>query len=115
MPIAIIGSPPFRTRMREIRQFLVELGAVQAYDRLRDDMPHIIFPTLRTFPLIGKLHLDGAARSTEALMAMAKLPRDAAGRLRQYVHGDFTILYSAAADAIHLVSIRHHQESTFIP
>jgi hypothetical protein len=115
MPFAIIGSPPFRARMREIRQFLVELEAVQVYDRLLDDMQHIIFPNLRTFPLIGKLCLDGAARSTEALMVMAKLPRDAGGRLRQYVHGDFTILYSVAGDAIHLISMRHHKESTFIP
>jgi hypothetical protein len=115
MPAAIIGSPPFRARMREIRLFLIEIEAIQVYDRLLEDLEHIIFPNLRAFPLIGKLYLDGPVRSTEALMAVAKLPLDASGRLRQYAHGDFTILYSVATDAIHLVSIRHHKESTFIP
>ncbi len=48
-------------------------------------------------------------------MAMARLPRDAEEKLRQYIHGDFMLLYAVSTDAIHLVSIRHHRESTFIP
>ena len=50
-PIAIIGSPPFRARMREIRQFLVEIEAVQVYDQLLDDMEHIIYPNLTSISL----------------------------------------------------------------
>jgi hypothetical protein len=115
MPAAIIGSSKFRTRMREIRQFLIQLQAIQVYDQLLDELGQIVFPNLSTFPLIGKLYLDDQQQSTESLMSVAKLPRDADRRLRQYIHGDFTILYAVAADAVHLVSIRHHKESTFNP
>jgi ParE toxin of type II toxin-antitoxin system, parDE len=115
MPAAIIGSPPFRARMREIRQFLVEVEAVPVYHQLLVDLEQVVFPNLAAFPLIGQPWLDGKVQSTEALMAMARLPRDAEQRLRQYIHGDFTLLYAVAADAIHLVTIRHHKESTFIP
>ncbi len=56
---AILGSPPFRARMREIRQFLVDLDAIQVYEQLLDDLDQIVFPNLRTFPLIGRIWLDG--------------------------------------------------------
>jgi hypothetical protein len=115
MPAAVIASPPFRARMRETRKFLVEVKAIHVYHQLLIDLEQIVFPNLATFPFIGKLWLDGKVQSTEALMAIAKLPRDADRGLRQYVHGDFTLLYAASADTIHLVSIRHHRESTFIP
>ncbi len=115
MQRAIIDSPQFRKRMREIRQFMLELEEIQVYDRLLDDLRHVVYPNLGAFPLIGKLYLDGKVQSTEALMALARLPRDANQKLRQYSHGDFTLLYAVSTDAIHLVSIRHHKESTFIP
>lgn len=115
MPVAIIGSPPFRARLRAIHLFLDEIGAAHRYEQLLDDMEQVVFPNIRSFPLIGRPYLDDEVRSTEALMALARLPREAKQQLRQYVHGDFTVLYAATPEAIHLVSIRHHRESTFIP
>lgn len=101
--------------MREISRFVLKQEAVQTYDRLLDDLEHVIYPNLRAFPHIGKPYLEGPVQSTEALMATAKLPRNAAHTLRQYVHDDFVILYTVLPDSIHLISIRHHRESTFNP
>jgi plasmid stabilization system protein ParE len=113
--VAIKSSSLFKSRMRQIRTFLVSLDAVQVYDRLLDELEHTIYPNLQDFPLLGKPYLEGPVQSTEALMATAKLPRNAGQILRKYVHDDFVILYAVLPDAIHLISIRHHRESTFNP
>ena len=96
-------------------EFLASAETGQHYDSLLDDFDHIIVPNLRAFPEIGKPYVGNAQQSTEALMAVAKLPREARSILRQYVHDDSSILYVLGPELIHIVAIRHHRESTFIP
>jgi hypothetical protein len=64
---------------------------------------------------IGRRYLDQQPQSAEALAQLAALPAGAADRLREYLHGDYLILYTMATPGhlVHLLSIRHHRELSF--
>ena len=108
-------SASFLARLEAIAIFLTEADAALAYDRLLDELRATVIPNLRRFPRVGRRYLDHAPQSTEALAQLAALPVGAVGRLREYLHGDYLILYTVApADPlVHLLSIRHHRELSF--
>lgn len=105
----------FLERLAAIESFLTEAGAGAAYDRLLDELRATVIPNLRRFPRIGRRYLDQPPQSAEALAQLAALPAGAADRLREYLHGDYLILYTVAAPGrlVHLLSIRHHRELSF--
>lgn len=105
----------FLERLAAIESFLTEAGAGAAYDRLLDELRATVIPNLRRFPRIGRRYFDQPPQSAEALAQLAALPAGAADRLREYLHGDYLILYTVAAPGrlVHLLSIRHHRELSF--
>ena len=105
----------FLERLAAIEAFLAEVDAAFAYDRLLDELRTTVIPNLRRFPRIGRRYLDQPPQSAEALTQLAALPAGAADRLREYLHGDYLILYTAATSGhrLHLLSIRHHRELSF--
>ena len=103
----------FIERLESIEAFLAEAGAPQAYDKLLDGLRRTVIPNLRRFPRIGRRYLDKPPQSAEALAQLAALPRGAADALREYLHGDYLILYALAASTIYLLSIRHHRQLSF--
>lgn len=105
----------FLDRLATIESFLTEAGAASAYDRLLDELRTTVIPNLRRFPRIGRRYLDQPPQSAEALAKLAALPAGAADRLREYLHGDYLVLYTAAtrAHVVHLLSIRYHRELSF--
>ena len=44
---------------------------------------------------------------------LAALPPGAADALREYLHGDYLILYTLAGSTVYLLSIRHHRQLSF--
>ena len=105
----------FLDRVAAIESFLTEADAAPAYDRLLDELRTTVIPNLRRFPRIGRRYLDQPPQSAEALAQLAALPAGAADRLREYLHGDYLILYTVATPGhlVHLLSIRHHRELSF--
>ena len=105
----------FLERLAAIEEFLIEADATVAYDRLLDELRTTVIPNLRSFPRIGRRYLDQPPQSAEALAQLAALPPGAADRLREYLHGDYLILYTVATPShlVHLRSIRHHRELSF--
>ena len=105
----------FLERLAAIEAFLTEADAAFAYDRLLDGLRSTVIPNLRRFPRIGRRYLDQPPQSAEALAQLAALPPGAADRLREYLHGDYLILYTVATSGklVHLLSIRHHRELSF--
>jgi hypothetical protein len=101
--------------MTRVSEFLVRAELRHEYGSLLDDFDQIIIPNLATFPQVGKPYIGNAQQSTEALMAVAKLPREARSTVRQYIHDECCILYVLGPELIQIVAIRHHKESTFIP
>lgn len=105
----------FLERLAAIESFLTEADSASAYDKLLGDLRTTVIPNLRRFPRIGRRYLDQPPQSAEALAQLTALPAGAADRLREYLHGDYLMLYTVATRGhlVHPLSIRHHRELSF--
>lgn len=109
----------FLERLDSVEAFLVEAGAGFAYDRLLDELRATVIPNLRRFPRIGRRYLAHPPQSAEALAQLAALPPGAPDALREYLHGDYLMLYTVvdatpkANATVYLLSIRHHRQLSF--
>lgn len=98
-----------------VEAFLREADAGLAFDALLAELRATVIPNLSRFPRIGRRYLDNPPQSAEALAQLAALPAGAAQALREYLHGDYLMLYIALeSDAtVYLLSIRHHRQLSF--
>ena len=105
----------FLERLDAIEAFLVEADAGFAFDDLLAEMRATVIPNLRRFPRIGRRYLANPPLSAEALAQLAALPTGAPDALREYLHGDYLLLYAAmdAQKTVYLLSIRHHRQLSF--
>jgi hypothetical protein len=74
-----------------------------------------VIPNLSRFPRIGGRYVDNPSQSAEAPAQLAALPAGAAQALREYLHGDDLMLYTASETnaMVYLLSIRHHLQLPF--
>ena len=102
-------------RLDAIEKFLVGADAGFAFDRLLAELRATVLPNLRRFPRIGRRYLANPPQSAEALALLAALPAGAPDALREYLHGDYLMLYAAMEDnaTVYLLSIRHHRQLSF--
>jgi plasmid stabilization system protein ParE len=105
----------FLARLDAIEAFVAEEEAAFAFDKLLGALRLSVIPNLARFPRIGRRYLDNAPQSAEALAQLAALPGGAARELREYLHGEYLMLYSVmdANATVFLLSIRHHRELSF--
>jgi plasmid stabilization system protein ParE len=109
----------FLERLDAIEAFLVEADAGFAFDDLLAELRATVIPNLARFPRIGRRYLDNPPQSAEALAQLAALPTGAPVALREYLHGDYLMLYTAveasppAKATVYLLSIRHHRQLSF--
>ncbi len=105
----------FLARLDSIEAFLTEADAAFAFDRLLAELRATVIPNLARFPRIGRRYLDHPPQSAEALAQFARLPAGAATALREYLHGDYLVLYVPMDDraTVYLLSIRHHRQLSF--
>jgi plasmid stabilization system protein ParE len=105
----------FLERLDAIEGFLVEADAGFAFDDLLAELRATVIPNLRRFPHMGRRYLANPPQSTEALAQLAALPAGAPDALREYLHGDYLLLYVAidAQETVQLLTIRHHRQLSF--
>jgi hypothetical protein len=105
----------FDERLDAIEAFLSEAGAAFAFDDLLTQLRGTVIPNLRRFPRIGRRYLDNPPQSAEALAQLAALPVGAPESLREYLHGDYLVLYAVMEReaTVYLLSIRHHRQMSF--
>ena len=109
----------FLERLDAIEAFLVEAGAGFAFDDLLAELRATVIPNLRRFPRMGRRYLANPPQSAEALALLAAMPAGAPDALREYLHGDYLMLYlvedaSPKTEAtVYLLSIRHHRQLSF--
>lgn len=105
----------FLDRLVAIETFLEEADAAVAFDMLLGELRATVIPNLGRFPRIGWRYLDQPPQSAEALAQLAVLPPGAADALREYLHGDYLILYAIDAlnGIVYLLSVHHHRELSF--
>ncbi len=105
----------FLERLDAIEAFLVEADAGFAFDDLLAEIRATVIPNLRRFPRMGRRYLANPPQSAEALAQLAALPAGAPDALREYLHGDYLLLYAAidAQKTVYLLSVRHHRQLSF--
>lgn len=109
----------FQERLESVEAFLLELGAGFAFDELLAGLRATVIPNLRRFPRMGRRYLANPPQSAEALAQLAALPAGAPDALREYLHGDYLLLYSVvdvpaqSLATVYLLSIRHHRQLSF--
>jgi plasmid stabilization system protein ParE len=109
----------FLERLDSIEAFLVEADAGFAFDDLLAEIRATVIPNLRRFPRMGRRYLANPPQSAEALAQLAALPAGSPDALREYLHGDYLLLYTVvdastkARATVYLLSIRHHRELSF--
>ena len=103
----------FLERLDAVEEFLTGADAHFAYDDLLAELRSTVIPNLRRFPRMGRRYLEQPPRSAEAMTQLARLPAGAPDALRQYLLGDYLILYTQAESTVYLLSIRHHRQLSF--
>lgn len=114
-PYSVELTESFTARLDAIETFLSDADAAFAYDDLLAELGTTVIPNLERFPRIGRSYLSHPPRSAEALAQLAALPPGAANALREYLHGDYLILYTImdSEAVVYLLSIRHHRQLSF--
>jgi hypothetical protein len=102
-------------RLDAIDALLAEADAAFDFDDLLVELRATVIPNLARFPRIGRRYLDNPPQSAEALAQLATLPAGAASALREYLHGDYLMLYAAmdASATVYLLSIRQYRQLSF--
>lgn len=104
----------FEANLETIEQCLTETGAGMLYSALLDDLVEHIIPALEYHPEIGRSMLAREARSVEARLQAKKIAaRIGSMSLREYIAGDFLILYAVREKSVYLLSIKHHRQLSF--
>ena len=105
----------FLERLGAIEAYLSEAEAAFAFDDLLAELRATVISNLARFPRIGRRYLDNPPQSAEALAQLASLPAGSASALREYLHGDYLMLYAAVElnATVYLLSIRHHRQLAF--
>jgi plasmid stabilization system protein ParE len=105
----------FLERLESIEAFLVKADAGFAFDDLLAEIRATVIPNLRRFPRMGRRYLANPPQSTEALALLAAMPAGAPEALREYLHGDYLLLYVVmeSQETVVLLTIRHHRQLSF--
>ncbi len=108
-------SASFLERLDAIEALLTEADAAFAFDDLLAELRTTVIRNLRRFPRMGRRYLDRPPQSAEALAQLGALPAGAANSLREYMHGDYLVLYAEveASATVYLLSIRHYRHLSF--
>ena len=104
----------FTANLREIEIFLETADAGAAYDTLLDHLQQAIVPNLENHPRLGKLLLQRTAHSVEVQHKQKLLATQHSDlEVREYISGNYLLLYSIHEDVIYLLSIKHHKQLSF--
>jgi plasmid stabilization system protein ParE len=101
----------FEANLDQLEAFLLEADAASAYDTLLADLETTVIPNLDNFPRIGRPCFDRGAGSVEAHAKIERLARRVGdGELREYLSGDYLLLYAFIERTMYLLSIKHHRQ-----
>lgn len=104
----------FERNLEGIQAFLEEDGRGGAFRELLRDLETTLLPNLERFPDLGRDFLTRTPRSAETSRALEKLMHRLAGRrIREYLFGDFLVLYLDDGLSLYLLTIRHHRQLSY--
>lgn len=104
----------FDRNLEDIQLFLTQNQAASAFDSLLNHLFDTVIPNLERFPEIGVDFLAAEPLSVEGQAQRARLhERLGDAVLRQYIFGDYLLLYVIRGKHILLLSIKHHRQLSF--
>lgn len=110
--IRITGN--FEQNLDSIQQFLATNDAALAFDTLLDELFGTVLPNLERFPLIGGDFMARQPCAIEGVNLHEELQgKLGAAQIREYVHGDYLLLYALFDDKVYLLAIKHHRQLSF--
>lgn len=111
---AIRLTANFESNLEGIRTFLEEDGRGKVFRELLHDLETTLLENLERFPELGRDFLARTPGSAETSRALEKLVHRLAGRrIREYLLGDFLVLYLDDGRTLHLLTIRHHRQLSY--
>ena len=112
--LAVKITANFERNLEEIERFLTDADATQFFDALLDELTSTVIPNIERFPKMGRNFMDRPARSIEGSNGLDTLRKKLGDvELREYVLGDFLLLYAQYGQTAYLLSIKHHRQLSF--
>ena len=104
----------FTANLSVIEQFLEVAGASHTFDMLLANLRNTLIPNLEQHPQLGRLLLEKPSLSVESLQKKQQLLSQANHtNIREYITGDYLILYVIQTDIVYLLAIKHHKQLSF--
>jgi plasmid stabilization system protein ParE len=104
----------FEANLADIESFWRDIGAPNAYEQLLDDLASTVVENLERHPRMGRDFLARSVDSVEASSLVARIKhRLGRGEVREYLSGDYLILYALIQDSVYLLSVRHCRQLSF--
>jgi plasmid stabilization system protein ParE len=112
--LAIKLSANFENNLESIEHYLAESGNPQIFDTLLADLTETVIPNLERFPAMGRLFTARSGQSVETSNGLTALSKKMGrGELREYLLGNYLILYVPYDANLYLLSIKHHRQLSF--
>jgi hypothetical protein len=117
---AVTFTASFEGNLAAIEAFRNAQQAPEAYLRLLEDLEQTVVRNLEEHPAIGRRFFARLPQSAEVKSRVAALKRRLrVTEIREYLGGDYLLLYSVRPDAgrrglvVHVLTIRHHRQMSF--
>jgi hypothetical protein len=105
----------FDNNLADIQRFLEEQKIPREFQSLLEQLFGTVIPNLERFPDMGVDFLARLPQSTEGMMRLGALKQRLGKNtsLREYISGDYLVLYAVRGENIYLLSIKHHRQLSF--
>ncbi len=115
MPSQVRITANFQGNLDSLREFLCEQQAEPAFDRLIAHLFEEVIPNLGRFASMGRDLQTREPMSDEGHAKLRSLKGKNGRRqdIREYITGDYLLLYLVRDAAVILLSIRHHRQLSF--
>lgn len=119
---AVRFTSKLETNLAQIAAFWAEREAPQAYASLLAELGDTVVPNLERHPRIGRKFFAHAAQSVEVREKVSALLKRLGGaEVREYLSGDYLVLYSIVAEGgtskpgltVYLLAIKHGRQLSF--
>jgi len=105
----------FACNLEEIEQHFRGCDSPRGWETVLERLFEEIIPTLRQFPLIGRDFLDRQPLTYEGVLLVEQVKRRLGNQvsLREYLSGDYHLLYAIRGEDIFILAVKHYPQASF--